>query len=223
LVDDPGKGWPQFLVVMGVTFGACGAFVTTVVALVLRPTARSAEQQLAAFRRGEYLAHWTYEPDEWRRFAEAEWAGARRAAWGPVVVALAFLAFLLSGLIWIKPEEGDALLLAIISALLVGFAAFAYGLVRFSGRASYQRAFRQVGETYLGPRGIYYNGMYHTWDSFGIGLKDIRLRAGNPTVLELTIGTAASGRPDFTLRALVPAGHEEEARRVVEAFGAAPD
>src|SRR5262249_11132541 len=123
-------------------------------------------------------------------------------------------------LLWIEIKEDDVLAMAIVCPMLIGFAIFAFWLVRSFGRASYRRARARVGETYIGPSGIYFNGYYHTWDSFGIGLQGIRVVVGQPTVVEVYIGptpalqaavVAARGgmQGGSTLRVLVPAGREE--------------
>jgi hypothetical protein len=211
---------------MGVILGLSAGFTTSMVALFLRCTARRVDQQLDAFRRGEYLAHWTYGPDEWRSFAEAEWARARGEAWVPVVAVVVVLAIISSLFLLTEAKENEGLL-PILGALLVVFGLFSYCLMRFFGQASYGRAQRRVGETYIGPNGIYFNGKYHTWLSFGIGLQDIQVLEGKPTVVEVSIGPtegvqasviAARGRSQggYTLRVLVPAGREEEAKKVVE-------
>jgi hypothetical protein len=215
----PADGVGAALAVFGAITSCCCAFVAALVALVLRRTVGKVDQQLAAFRRGDYLIRWTYEPGEWRRFAEAERARGRWEAWGYAAVALCVAVVGLC--IWITGRRGgsDDLLFAIITTLLVGFAVFVYTLVSYFSRASYRRALRRVGETYIGPQGVYFNGMYHTWDSFGLGLKGVQLREGDPAVLEVTIGNPSPTYSGFTLRVLVPAGHEEEARWLVKVFG----
>jgi hypothetical protein len=231
-VGEPGKGLLPFLVMMGAIAGLGGGLTAGVVALVLRSTARRVDQQLASFRRGQYLAHWTYRPDEWRSFAETEWASARWGAWVPVFVFLVVLGIILSFVHWTDMKEDDVVVLTIFCPLFVGFALFGFWLVRSFGRANYQRALRRVGETYIGPRGIYFNGWYHTWDSFGIGLQDIRVIEGKPTVVEVSIGPTAAlqasafavrggTRSGYTLRVLVPAGREEEAKGLVQRISVA--
>jgi hypothetical protein len=210
-----------FLILMGVIGGFSGGFAMGLAALMTRFAARQLDKQLDSFRRGEYIAHWSYGQDQWRSFAESEWKRERRKAWDLLVGFMLWgLAMILIYFLWPKdpnPQKKDHLFVVIlIFSFSIGAGLLHTGLLRlFFGRASYRRALRRVRETYIGPSGIYYNGKYYAWVGLGRRLESFRVIVGKPMVLHF----AAHRRVylfNRTLRVLVPTGREEEAEGLLE-------
>jgi hypothetical protein len=207
---------PAFLVIP-VIVGGTVLLTASIAGLTFRHYAPLVDRHLAEFRAGQHLAHWTYDPHEWREFAEQEWARAREEGWVIAVVLLA-LGALVGGFVWAVAGAGPAALG--LGALIGGAGGYLVSLLpRSLAHRKYRRALRRVGETYLGREAVYHNGRYDTWATWGSPLTDVQLQEGSPTILELTIGAERTMRK---VRVLVPAGQESEAREVIRALGGSP-
>jgi hypothetical protein len=209
----------QALIVIPLVLAATGLISSAVSAMAFAYYTPMVDRHLGEFRRGNCLAHWTYEPGEWAGFAEAEWAGRRAEARLAVVVFGVFGLLLGLGL-WLGAGVGP---LGLVGGGAVGVALGAgIGWVtRHLGRRAYRRALRRVGETYIGPEAAYFNGSYHCWATWGVRLLCVAYHEGETSVLSLTIGMNANR--NYTLRILVPSGREEEARRVARWLGSVDD
>jgi hypothetical protein len=164
-------------------------------------------RQLADLKAGAWLAHWRYEPQEWRRFVTAE---RDRALWDAVGATA------VSG--------GASVLLALVSAsrsmslalcvLFVGgcFTALVSCGVLLNGLARYRYRSRVTGEAYLGKHAVALSGTFHTLTRTGRDFQANLLGDDHP-VLRLTI---RRGNQFFeTVDIPVPAGREDEARQVL--------
>jgi hypothetical protein len=176
---------------------------------------RQADRDLAAFQRGDYLAHWTYTADEWRRLVRAEVAAEKRTWW---VVPLLFGVFGGVGGFLLWPNEILGRLLAMVPAAVV-LGAVGWVLI-WQVRRKTRRFLRVVQETppdvYVGPRGLYFNGRY----LFFSMTYRVRFISGRPAYLALksyrwmwSHSMSQSGFVD--LRVPVPEGREEEAKALV--------
>jgi hypothetical protein len=200
----------QLAVILGLTLAGCMAFVllfvTFCMAVFVIP---KADRELAAFGRGEYLAHWTWTPEEWERFVRTEKRSWRACVW---IVPLAM--FLIAGACAVWGDE-DGSLLASIFAALGGVMTIVAWAVATSRKRFFERGRRSRPHAYIGPLSLYFNGAYHSWTSFGTSLGGVQLIDGPPLMVEfrLEVGDYSS-----EVWVPVPAGREEEARRLVHAF-----
>jgi hypothetical protein len=208
------------LPVVGLWVGAAVTMVFAAVILFLGPTVRRVEEELAAFRRGECLAHWMYTEDEWRNFAEFKWQDARE--WGYAApVAVAILIALVLGLpLWGAYFEASAVAalpcfgLCTVAGALAGLGIGR--LIRLLAWRRYQRRLRAVGEAYLGEGGIYFEGTYSRWGSWGTRFSGARIREGDPPMVVVTL-TSGAGSRQYTndVQVPIPAGRDGEAERIV--------
>lgn len=190
------------------------AFAAVLTAGICHFYARRADRHLEAFRGGQYLAHWTYAPEEWRTFSAAERERSRkRARWMPLWGALlgAFIGLLLLVELGAGGLVGFTLL----------FAAAGWGLGRFlltSTETTYAEA--HTAEAYVGQEAAVLNGKYIHWTGFGIRLIGLQLVPGTPSVLEFTV-RAEGGRSsnEYKHRVPVPSGREGEAEGVISSLG----
>jgi hypothetical protein len=203
------------LVVIPIILGASGLISAVISALVFAYYAPLVERHLEEFRRGDYLAHWSYEYREWARFAEAEWAGKRAEA-HRVLIVFGALGLLIGVCLWLRSGMGP-LGLVVGGATGAAVGALIGSVIRHAGERAYRRAVRRVGETYIGPEAAYVNGTYHCWATWGIRLLDVSLHQDERTVLSMTIGMTS--KHSHTLRVLVPSGREHEAKQVVRLLG----
>lgn len=197
-------------------------FVATGLMALLNPHyARREERQLAAFQRGEFLVHWTYQPGEWSRFTAAEQAKAdRQARWLPLAGGVVGAA---GGLIFLPVIQLSGLLLVTAGSVALG-----WGLGRLVRRRGALKE-TDPAEAYIGAEIAYCGGRTIGWTGNGMAISGLELLAGDPAVLQITVRTGIKGawsilvphsrRLTLVYRIPVPAGREAEARQVIAALG----
>src|SRR5262249_7219386 len=155
---NPRRDW---LVAVGVFSGIAG-FLLLVLALAHAYTAHKIAPELCAFARGEGLAHWTYEPDEWLRFTRAD---RRRALWDAlrtsclVLICGGIIGLIVGAFVWLS--SGAAELASVLRFAAVPFAAAAIlfgALIVLAGWMRSWRYRRAVAEAYLGRQAVYLGG-----------------------------------------------------------------
>ena len=175
---------------------------------------RTEMRAINALLTGEQWVRWRYGAGEWRGFAEVEWTRDQGRAKKSALSALG--GFMVVGLIvgWLNGTILAGLALGVAAGIpfgmLVGVLNHAFG------RATYRRRLTNPGGAIVGPGGVYQDGRYIAWRGFGGTLQEVRLvaQAGEtPAVVECTL----RGRRgmEVTVRVLVPAGHDEEAKQLV--------
>jgi hypothetical protein len=199
---------PLVLGIAAAGLGALGAGLAY--CLVVLP----ADRDLAAFRRSQYLAHWTYEAEDWARFAQAE-RGRFLPFWILSICSSSLGAFaagaVFIGLFW----WGDPT--ATIPAMVLGgaiLALFCGGSALLRGYPEW-RFLRPVPptrpEVYIGPESVYFlpQGRYRRQGfRFWVALRTV---SETLSVLEFTVRR----RNALQFRVPVPAGKEEEAEALV--------
>jgi len=178
-----------------------------------RPAALAQEPAPAALTSGEpVLAHWVYEPGEWNAYTHGE-VKRRMGEWITVAV-IVMLVGLVSGRG--GGDEGRAMLAA---ATMVAVMLLAGGMLMAKG--DHQANVSGPGEAIITPSAILLNGRYHVLKNDTYRFKGVRFdEAAKPPQLEFTIGWGTrSGPAGDNIRIPVPAGREEEARKVVAALG----
>lgn len=198
----------------GIVMG-CLAFTAALTAVICWFYARRAERHLAAFRRGEYLAHWTFRPEEWGAFAAGEWERTRKNArrmplWLGLVGAAVGL-----GLLAVAGWAG-----VVVSTAAGVAAGWGVGRLMLSRGEAARGARPAQPEVYVGPEAAVVDGKYIHWTGYGIRLVGLRLVGGSPSALEFEVRTdAGEGSSTQTHRVPVPAGREEEAEQVAARLG----
>lgn len=195
--------------------GGCFAFAAALMWGICWFYARKADRHLEAFRRGEYLAHWSLPPEEWSAFAAAERARTEKSArWMPLWLGLAGGAIGL-GLLTMGGVVG------VVASTVAGAAAgWGVGRLMLSWGKEARGAQPERPEVYVGPEAAVVDGKYIHWTGYGIRLVGLKLVGGSPSVLEFEVrSNAGESSTTHTHRVPVPAGREEEAGRVMEHFG----
>lgn len=170
---------------------------------------RAAGRALAA---GEYWVHWTYAPQEWARFAQAERAESRRSARRLLRLGVLLGAGGAAFLLLFNWAEGG-----LSSAQLAGAIALSGGgplavlaavalMVERQGAAVYRRRCRGRAEAMIGPRGARVQGdSVFPWT----GVPQVEEEPG------LLVFRSPEGAG---LRVPVPAGREAEAAALAQRF-----
>jgi len=172
---------------------------------------------LARILRGEgLLAHWTYTPEEWARYAGAE---ASRDAAGKWLLfgIVAFWALLFGGLcLLFDPGAGRVVFLTMLG-LIALIALVAWLSIALTAR----RNRRHLGEALIAPQGVYLNRALHNWNGWGARLDSTQCVDGEEGLLLVEFDysyPARHGRQRESVRVPVPTGREDEARALVEWF-----
>jgi hypothetical protein len=163
---------------------------------------------------GKYLAHWTYEADEWNKFVEGEWKRTKKQAiWTPfgIIAVVIVLGYLFKG--W--GVDDFKIILPWILGLSIIVAIFMY----YVGRRTYRKGIEKVGEVFIGDHAVQFNGNYCTWDYFGAKLGKVELLKADPPILQFEIRQIGRyGSKSTEVRVPVPRKHEKEAAELVLKF-----
>ncbi len=204
---------PVAIWIIGGVVALCCVIMLPILAHTARKYGRAVQELLA----GGYLAHWQYDADEWYGFAEAEWLRTRRE------VRRLPLEFTGAGLIigvlggLFGGEWLGTLLVAGGGGLFIGLVVAP--LMYLGGRHLYRRRMQEMGDAYIGSRGVYMGGQYYTWDGMGLSLQQVEVKPGDPPVLQFTIGMHThQGSSAQEVRVAIPGGHEAEAEELARRF-----
>lgn len=166
---------------------------------------------------GNYLAHFTFTPEEWLAFARWEYeaeSSQKKFLW-LLIFAISVLVGV--GVIIVKQDAASLWVFAVLMALMALLFLLAVGLPALA----YRRNRRRQGEVYIGKHCVYVNGTVHMWQGFGVRLKSVTLRAKPlPHLLLLYSYLMFAGtrlypmRQPVTVRIPVPAGQEEMGKQI---------
>jgi hypothetical protein len=165
--------------------------------------------------RGEELVvHWTYSPEEWRRYSEAEYGRDRQLKFVLFCIIAGFALFF-GVLFLIFGGDGGRVVFFVMLGLIVligGVAALSIFLAHRSNET-------RLGEARISRIGVYLNRDLHNWNMVGARLDDVSLVREESLLVAFTYSyPSRTGRQSTTVRVPVPAGREGEAERVVAYF-----
>lgn len=196
-------------VVIGCGLGATAVLVGGILLAVELTVMRGVRRDLLALQKGDHLVRWEYEPGEWQRFIEAEWARGRW--WGLLVVA-GFLGTLVP-LLCIPLGDTEDARWGLGTGAAVGACLLAIGGTFFGQHVyRYRRGRRLIGVAYFGREMVCFAGGYRIWNRAGLHLMSVRVDTGSsPAVLEVEVGY---GDNSNVLRVPIPRGRLGEAHDV---------
>jgi hypothetical protein len=164
---------------------------------------------------GPVLAHWTYTPEEWGRYAASEIRfRSREALWMGLGALL--LGTLVLGLL-----EGEWGLAAAVSGAVGGFIALGRWLMAFFAWRRHRAV--PTGDVVIGTTAILVNRRYEVVHDRRVRFGGARVLEGaRPAVLEVTIMVPGKyRRVAEEYRIPIPSGREDEARSVAAALASA--
>lgn len=166
-------------------------------------------------RSDNLLAHWTYTPDEWNKYAEKEYVTEKNVK-RVLFYVIAGFALFFGVLFFIIDQESGKLVLFVMLALIVIIAFTAW----FTAWYNYRQNKKYLGETYITSEAVYMNRQLHIWHGLGARLESVNLdKKREQQILELTYSAPTrTGVQDYTIRVPVPRGKEREAAKVLEKF-----
>jgi hypothetical protein len=161
----------------------------------------------------ERVAHWTYSPEEWARYTEAEHGRDKTAKIILFCVISGFALFF--GVLFLIFGGKAGVIVSLVMLGLIAIigvtAALSIVLAHLANRGG-------AGEVTIARTGVYLNKALHNWNMIGANLDCVEVVQGESPLLVFSYSyPARHGRQRTDLRVPVPAGKEEEARRL-EAF-----
>lgn len=167
------------------------------------------------------LAHWTYAPLEWDRFAKWEMSAASEARWG----LLAFISLIIVGVglgFWLFMQDTASLW---VFVFLLGLIVCLWGVALLAQILGNKRLRQSPGEVFLGSSGIYINGAVHTWNLIGSRFESASKIEKPLPMLEIVYSyLMVAGRSLYffrqyaTVRVPIPEGKAAEATAIVKHY-----
>lgn len=183
--------------------------------------------------RPNYWAHWEYTPEEWTRFDQLDWGSAKRRVLLFIVCAglpfLLILSFFLIIFFSVATTEPDALFPLLIIPGVLLFVLVIIGLTipgrdfrearqRHSARLKGSRRVT-IGNVSLLDQASWQAGLYVPLQELLLDLVSVKMTENPPQLVfrRKHVGLRQASWRD-TIHLLIPHGHEDEARQLVERF-----
>lgn len=162
----------------------------------------------------DLLAHWTYSPDEWKKYTEEEYVRERSDKMALFYV-LVFFCVTIGGGLFLVAEDKEAA--GIVLAGLLALASFIRLLIAYTTRNNYSANKKHLGEVFIGRKGVYLNKSFHSWN-FLSQLEGALIDQKN-NILEIEYSSLSNqGKNYASVRIPIPRGKEEEAKTLVSAL-----
>lgn len=158
----------------------------------------------------EVLMHWTYSPEQWRKFAGMEVAEKNKMV--AIILAVVFVA---PTVILVRTAGFNGSIIPIGGVAL--FLALFIGLPLYlSGRAQRKSVVR---DCFISRDGVLIGDTWESWTYMGAMLTDVKLIAGSPSVVQFEWMQPGTGATRVVAPRVVsvpvPEGREKEARGLV--------
>ena len=169
---------------------------------------RKAEAAISDSTYHEVIAHWTFTPQEWKKFLILEKQRRKSSTLieGSLIVVLGT-----PFLMWVRLATlGTAFIISVVIAIVISF--FRY-LLTMSSLGS----ILPVNEVAITDQTVMINGKLNPYRSENFWLDKIRILDGDPDVLEITYAwNTRKGKTFDELRVPIPPGKKEEARVTIQ-------
>jgi len=165
------------------------------------------------------LAHWTYSPEEWRKYTEKEYEEEKQLKKGLFFVISGIA--VLTGIIFflVDHKNGIWVLLAMLGLVaIIAFTAWITSLYNYRQNKKFH------GQTYITEKAIYLNRQLHTWGGPGDSLESVALEKKDNAQALLKFKYSVitrTGLQQQTVRIPVPTGKENEAEALAKKFNQA--
>lgn len=220
------------IAIMAAIFGGCGLLFGIVGLISYGKQAATIDEMFkqtgngdGAFTGGNLLAHWTYSPQEWRQFVQAE--AARNKSTNLIIICILGLVFLFAIVRALSSARNSGgMMVALLVSLVIfgGIGLFVWWLSTAEVR---NLKARSAGEAFISHTGLLLNDRYYPWNVTGTRLVGVFFEQGNPNALLFkyqqwgaqNVGSAAiPTRYEKSVRVPVPLGREAEAQNLAACF-----
>ncbi len=194
-----------------ITFVCIIAAITSLIVAIMYQGRSGALDRI--FRGDNLLAHWKYDPSEWGDYSEKEYVRAKKEKWG-MFWLVAAICVIVGGIFIATHDDAFVPVAAVLGGLLL----LIVFVILISTRYDYAVNKKYIGEAFITPDGVYLNRQLHLWRGWGASLDDASYNEQGKYLAFRYSTPNRYGRADYTVRVPVPAGKEEEARRVLGNF-----
>jgi len=175
---------------------------------------RSRAHQLDKILSGEgRLATWHYSPDDWMRFAEADYAGEKKIKKSRSVPMVALMVAIAVSLVVVLRQPVIIPMVA-GSIAIVSIPLFLVPWLRF------RKLQRSEAEVVIAETGVIIGKMVHLWGRWRTHVERVSINtSNNPNCIEFVYSIPTRyGRRKVVARVPVPKGKNEDAVRIVKHF-----
>jgi|WetSurMetagenome_2_1015567.scaffolds.fasta_scaffold41433_3 hypothetical protein len=159
----------------------------------------------------DLIAHWTYAPEEWKKYTEEEYIREKSDKMG-IFYVLVFFCVLIGGGLYLLADDKEAAGIVLIG--LLGLIIFIRLLIYFTTKKTHDDNRKYLGEVYISRKGVYLNKSFHSWN-FLSQLENARIDE-KLKIIEIEYSALSRQGKDYAyVRVPIPAGKEENARKVV--------
>ena len=206
---------PGFLGVDGMSGGYAISFVSffgVIVGMVVVLVYNGLSSRFDAIVGGmEVLAHWTYPPEVWKKYSDAEYEESVAEVKPLFIITSAMCLVAGVGAVLWDPEPGIYVLgVMVFTIVLMGLAAF------LTRRHLHHDNLRSPGEAIISRRAVLLNNRLFYWDYFGSRLEKVEVRKGKDysVLIFTTWAPTMQFGQSYSLRVPIPPGEEEKAQEI---------
>jgi len=160
------------------------------------------------------LAYWTYQPEEWGEYAEAEFRKRKKEKWGLFWV-ISIIGIVVNTIMCFAIPDGIIIFIFVQLGLMLilGFTAF------LSYSLPHKKNKKHIGKAIIAPYGIYLNGSFHSWQGLSARFERVEFTDNN-TILCFTYSAMVryAQREEYTVNVPIPKSELPTAVRIVEYF-----
>lgn len=209
----------------GIGIGIVGLIVALTGAIsapMLHSTGKKQVQEIEALLAGHDLrAHWRFDPDEWNRYTENEYARGMKQTRSVCLWTFAIISLLVLAVAWFSDAMHTVtILIALVSAAL--FTGLVAGSSYLMVKSAYSQNRSGVGEVYIGGTSVYLGTRFYTWQGKWAELQKVLFEPGDPSVVQFDIKYGSGDNTSHAeVRVPVPRGREGAAQDLVDSYYAA--
>jgi len=169
------------------------------------------------FQGENLLAHWTYTPEQWKKYTELEYKTESREKWKLFYLVAGIALFF--GIVFFIFDREAGLVVFLVMLGLIALIAF---VAWISAWSTYRQNKKYLGEAFIAKDAVYLNRQFHTWKGLGARLESVILaQEKGQQLLAFTYSMPTrTGIQEHTIRVPVPPGQEKSAGKIAEALNA---
>jgi hypothetical protein len=188
------------------TFCVFLAITGLVVIAMYSGRAREADRIL---KQDNLLAHWKYTTAEWQDYLEKDYHMESHDKWSLYKLVMAITAVVVFGF-WLFHRDSGGLMIGIFLGLGLILAV----TILLTTNYDHWQNRRHHGEVYITRNGAYVGRRLHLWKGWGASLDDVAYDEAERLLMMSYSMPSRTGRDSATVRIQVPAGQEENARKI---------
>lgn len=191
------------------------SFFMVIMSVIIIFIYRSRARQLDSILSGEgQIAVWFYQPDEWTRFVEGDFAEDKKVK-KAIFYIISGVSVVVGILLTIRFQD------ILIAEIILGLIAFVAVIAFVAPYFRLKKLRKSKAQALIADKGVIVGRMFHLWVKLGASLDGVRWNDDNPgtRMIEFTYSMPTrNGRDQQIARVPVPEGKDAEARQVFDYF-----